>query len=145
MVVSYIAYYNARGYNSDMISVGLLSWWYGDGLKMRYRSSIEKTAELIDFFSISILIRTLFMPYKQISANERATSIGEVLNVFFDKFISRVVGFFARILIIISGMISFIVQQIIHLITIIGWLVIPLMPVIGLLLAISGWSLSWII
>ena len=145
MVVSYIAYYNARGYNNYMVSVGLLSWWYGDGLKMRVKSAIEKSAELADFFSINILIRTLFNPYKQISASERASNISDALLVFFDKFISRFVGFFARLIIIIVGVFAFTFQQITHLVTIIGWIIIPLMPIIGLILMFSGWNLSWII
>ena len=128
-----------------MISVGLISWWYGDGLRIRYKSAIEKTAELFDFFSIGILIRTLFSPYKQISANEKAESISQSAGVVLDKFVSRIVGFFVRLLIMISGVIALLVQQIIHVVTIIGWLVIPFMPLIGVILAISGWGVPWTI
>ena len=51
-----------------MFIVGLLGWWYGAGWRERARMIIERLAKAYDFFSLDLLIKTLFAPFRQISA-----------------------------------------------------------------------------
>ena len=126
-----------------MFLVGLLSWWYGDGLFARIRTIKNRIASVLDFFSIFILIRTLFSPYKQISAAGDFDKSETWLQIFADKLISRLIGFFARVSLIIIGVIAIIFQILFSIILIIFWLILPIIPVAGLIMYVIGWIPEW--
>ena len=123
--------------------VGLLSWWYGDGFFARIQSIKVRLEKVFDFFSILILIKTLFAPYKQISAGGNVDKSETWLQIIADKLISRFIGFFARIFLIIAGMIVIIFQLIFSVIVIIFWLILPIIPVAGLIMYVIGWVPAW--
>ena len=127
-----------------MFLVDITSWWYGNGFIRRISIAKANFRKTLDFFSIQILLKTLFKPYKQISADESSNSINMFFQVFFDKLISRIVGLFARTFMIVMGIIVIIFQSILSCLTIIIWLIIPILPVAGIILAIIGWIPKWI-
>ncbi len=126
-----------------MFLVGLLSWWYRDGFFARVQSIRVRFEKVFDFFSILILLKTLFSPYKQISAAGDFDKSETWLQIIADKLISRFIGFFARIFLIISGMIVIILQVIFSAIVVIFWLILPLIPVVGLIMYVIGWVPAW--
>jgi hypothetical protein len=126
-----------------MFLVGLLSWWYGDGFFARVQAIKVRLVGFLDFFSILILLKTLFAPYKQISAGGNFDKSETWLQIIVDKLISRVVGFFARIFLIIAGIIVIIFQIIFSAVVIIFWLILPLIPVAGLIMYVIGWVPEW--
>jgi hypothetical protein len=117
----------------------MLSWWYGAGWIARARLIRERIASTVDYFSISLLLRTLFSPFRQISAGKVNGSIGVKWRAFIDRTISRVIGAFVRIIIIAIGIVTITAYSVIGLVTLVVWAVIPLFPFIGFLLFISGW------
>lgn len=125
-----------------MFLVGLLSWWYGSGLLKRLELMKTRLTSSADFFSIGLLITTLFSPYKQISAQETGENISERFRAFFDKLLSRFIGAFIRTFMIIFGSIVILIQLIFSIFTIVLWLFIPLFPAISVLLMMSGWVLK---
>lgn len=127
-----------------MFLVDIISWWYGNGFIRRISIAKANFRKTLDFFSIQILLKTLFKPYKQISADESSNSIGMFFQVFFDKLISRIVGFFARTFMIVAGIIVIILQLIMNCMFIVLWLIIPILPLAGIILAIIGWIPKWI-
>ena len=134
-----MVYYNVRGYNSDMFLVGILSWWYGKGLSSRVRIVKDRLRASVDFFSVDLLISTLFAPFRQISAGDVAGPIGVQLRAFFDRLLSRFIGAFVRIFMIIFGLIAMSLQIVFGVIVLIFWLIIPLLPIIGLIMWVIGW------
>lgn len=126
-----------------MFLVGLLSWWYGDGFFARVQSIKVRLEKILDFFSIFILFKTLFAPYKQISAGGDFGGNETWLQIIIDKLISRIIGFFARIFLIITGMVVIIFQVLFSAIIIIFWLILPLIPVAGLIMYVIGWVPAW--
>jgi hypothetical protein len=123
-----------------MFLVGILSWWYSEGLKNRFQIIQERFSATSDFFSIDLLFTTLFSPYRQISAEgSNSPILNDKLMDIADKLVSRVIGAIVRIFMIVFGLVAIVVQIIFGLLTIIIWLVIPLLPVIGLILAVLGW------
>ena len=84
------------------------------------------------------LIRTLFKPYRQISAaTANANSSLELkFHMFIDRLVSRIVGFFTRLFLLIAGTLIIILGGIISLVLIILWPFIPLLPVVGIILTI---------
>lgn len=90
-----------------------------------------------EFFSIGALVRTLFAPFRQISANDSGTT----LQVFFDRLISRLVGAVVRIFLMIVGIVVFIFEAILSLVLMVIWPLIPVLPAVCVVLTVMGVSL----
>lgn len=126
-----------------MFIIGLLQWWYGAGWRACVARAGERLLATVDFFSIDLLLGSLFSPFRQISAGRVRGSLEVQLRAFFDKLISRLIGAMVRSALIIAGSVVLVVSLALSLIVIIGWLVVPLMPVAGIALSFSGWWLPW--
>lgn len=124
-----------------MFIVGLLTWWYGAGWKRVSQILIDKLIVSEDFFSIDLLLSSLFAPFKQISASSGIDGNLQVkLQAWFDKQFSRVVGMIIRTILIVTGTVWMLVQVVIDVCVLLLWPLIPIAPVIGLILAIGGWT-----
>lgn len=123
-----------------MFIVGMLSWWYGPGWAMRARLVRERLAASLDYFSIDLLAKTLFSPFRQISAGKVDGPIGVRFRAWVDRLISRVIGFFVRTIIIFVGCLTLIFHTIIGGLTLLFWAVVPILPLVGFILFLSGWT-----
>ena len=122
----------------------MLSWWYGAGWIERAKLIRERIARTVDYFSINLLLKTLFSPFRQISAGKVNGPIGLKWRAFIDRTISRIIGAFIRIVIIIIGCVTIAIYCVLGVITMAVWALVPLFPIIGFLLFISGWTpISW--
>lgn len=115
-------------------------WWYAAGWRVfisKLKTFFTNTA---DFFSMGSLVRTLFKPYRQISAEAASehASLDIKFHMFLDRLISRIVGFISRLFLLFAGIIIISVGGIISLVLIILWPIIPLAPVAGIILALIG-------
>lgn len=126
-----------------MFLVGILSWWYGDGWKQRAGLIRERLARTLDFFSISLLLQTLFSPFRQISAGKMTGPIGVQMRAFFDRLISRVIGVIVRLFMIVVGIIIIALHVTWGLVVLASWALVPLLPVAGVLAFSVGWTPSW--
>ena len=124
-----------------MLVQGLISWWYSDGFKLFVGKLWIKLGDTIDLFSIGSLIRTLFAPYRQISANSTGVSIEDKFSAFLDRLVSRLVGGVVRIGIVIIGAIIILLQAIISVLSLVIWPLLPFSPLIFIILAITGVTL----
>jgi hypothetical protein len=122
-----------------MFIVGLLGWWYGPGWHGCISRALGRLAATADFFSISLLLRTLFSPFRQISAGGVRGPLGVQLRAFFDRLISRLIGAMVRTGMIIAGCVVLTVQAIIGSLAGLGWLLLPVLPLVGLTLTLIGW------
>jgi len=126
-----------------MFLVGILSWWYGDGWKQRLQLIKSRLARSSDYFSIGQLASTLFAPYRQISAGGVSGPIGVQLRASVDRLISRIVGMFVRLFVLIFGIVVISLQAVIGVAILIFWMIIPIFPVIGLIIFATGWVPQW--
>jgi hypothetical protein len=126
-----------------MIIVWALSWWYGAGWKARSLRVYEQLLASYDYFSIGLLARTLFAPFRQISAGSVDGPIGVKLRAFVDKQISRIIGSVVRIILIIAGIVWLLVQALFGIIVLAGWAIMPIAPFIGFIVMLSGWVPLW--
>jgi len=126
-----------------MAIVGFFLWWYGDGWLRQVRLARERIISFFDYFSIDLLIRTFFSPFRQISAGSVQGPIGLQIRAFFDQIISRVIGATVRGLTIVIGIVTITLTIIVEAIRIVLWAVVPIAPLIGLVLMFIGW-LPWI-
>lgn len=92
---------------------------------------------------MSSLLHTLFKPYRQISAEtaNAEASLEMRFHMFTDRLVSRIVGFFSRLVLLIAGTILIIIGGIICFALIILWPLIPFTPIIGIVLTILGVTL----
>lgn len=126
-----------------MLIISLLAWWYGPGWKKLGRGMISKLALAEDFFSIDLLLATLFSPFRQISADGRREGTLQMkLQAVFDKLFSRFVGFVVRTLLIIAGAAWLLILSVLDFLVLLAWPLLPLLPIIGLIVGLTGW-LPW--
>lgn len=126
-----------------MFIVGILSWWYGAGLMARIASVQARIAAIMDYFSIDVLVRTIFSPFKQISAGSVSGPLGVKLRALLDRIFSRIIGAVVRSMLIIVGVIGIILTTLLGVVLVASWLIVPALPFIGVILTLIGWTPSW--
>lgn len=122
-----------------MVIVGLFSWWYTRGFLMEVRLAGDRLEALYDYFSIDLLLRTLFAPFRQISAMKVNGPLSVQISAFVDRLFSRTIGFVVRIIMIVIGSVTLFIASIVAIIRIVLWIVAPFLPIIGIILTLSGW------
>lgn len=122
-----------------MFIVGFLSWWYTAGWRQRFVLLRQHMSQTADYFSIDLLLRTFFSPFRQISAGKVRGSFDVQLRAFFDNLISRVIGAFVRGFLVVIGTLWMMIVAIFGGILALLWVVVPLLPIVGIVLALSGW------
>ena len=120
-----------------MVIISLLSWWYSEGWLEQISLTKRSFIKLADKFSIGMLLRTLFAPFRQISVGEQAGKTASLASVIADKLISRLVGSVMRLVMVLVGTLALIIYAIISVLRLAGWPLLPLAPVLGLILMVS--------
>lgn len=122
-----------------MFLVGLLQWWYGAGWKQLLARMRSRLAGVYDYFSIDLLARTLFAPFRQISAGKVQGSLQVQWRAFVDRLVSRFIGGIVRLAMIITGIISLFIFAIMNILASIIWLIMPMAPALGVAIWLIGW------
>lgn len=123
-----------------LLALSLLRWWYGDGWRKRAQIVAGRLEGVIDYFSVDLLLKTLFAPYRQISAGRVDGPLGVQLRVMLDKLFSRVIGAFIRVILLIVGGITIGLNAAFGCVVLIGWMLVPVLPFVGIAMAIVGWT-----
>lgn len=125
-----------------MLMVGFLSWWYTRGWATFVQKFINKLRGMADFFSLGLLFKTFFAPFRQLDAyTSDNASLQQQFHEFFDKLLSRLVGAAVRFLVIICGIISLVATMIGGFLAICIWPVMPILPIVGIILTMTGVAL----
>ncbi len=119
--------------------MGLLQWWYGAGWKQLLARMRSRLAGVYDYFSIDLLARTLFAPFRQISAGKVQGSLQVQWRAFVDRLVSRFIGGIVRLAMIITGIISLFIFAIMNILASIIWLIMPMAPALGVAIWLIGW------
>lgn len=121
----------------------MVLWWYSQGWRIFTQKLKSSLANITDYFSMDSLVRTLFKPFRQISAESSSANASLELkfHMFTDRLVSRIIGFFSRLILLITGAFIIIIGGLFSLVLIILWPIIPFAPIIGIILAIIGVSL----
>ena len=121
----------------------MFMWWYSQGWSVFIHKIRHFLTDITDFFSMSSLIRTLFQPFRQISAESASSdsSLDLRFQMFIDRLVSRIVGFFTRLVLLLVGCIIIIIGSVVCLTLIILWPFIPFLPIAGIALSVIGVTL----
>lgn len=89
----------------------------------------------LNFFSIPLLLKTFFSPWRRYKwSYPRGLIIGKYLEVFFSNLISRVIGAMMRIILILFGILIEIFLILGGAVVFVGWLVLPIFLILGLII-----------
>ncbi|HSX17386.1 MAG TPA: hypothetical protein VLH86_04785 [Patescibacteria group bacterium] len=123
-----------------MMLFAMLAWWYTAGWAETAKRAGQRLQRMLETFSVSLLLGSLFEPFKQISAGQsNGKGLDTQLRDFGDRLFSRVFGAVVRSLFILMGLFGALITMIIGLVQIILWPLIPALPVVGAILAATGW------
>lgn len=122
--------------------VALVSWWYGSGWLDQIGLIRERFSRVADRYSLSLLLRTFFSPFKQLDAYGGGDGLNARLKAWLDRLISRMIGAMIRSFMMVVGLIAIAIEALIAVLRLFVWPLIPLTPLIGLILVLIGW-LPW--
>ena len=117
-----------------MLLVGFFQWWYGAGWRDQCDRISATLSKVSDYFSISLLLKTLFKPFRQISADEQAKGLQGMFQVMLDKLVSCTIGAVVRLFMIVAGVTSLLIVALLGLIRLIIWPLFFFLPLIGIVL-----------
>lgn len=119
-----------------MLFIEFFSWWYTRGYA-RLATTLQSSLRAIWYiFSIPILLKTLFAPWKRIQT-EAGKGLQNIFRAMLDNIVSRAVGFTIRLFTIIAALICIIVMIVVGMIMLIVWpflpFSIPVLIIMGLI------------
>jgi hypothetical protein len=111
-----------------------LRWWYSAGWHWVLQSVlIDRSVWVMETFSTGDLARTLFAPFRQTYAGQIKGPLGVQIRAFFDRLISRVIGFIVRMVLISMSLVAMLVVLLTAIIGLVVWPLIPLLPLLSFL------------
>ena len=105
----------------------LLSWWYSRGWAWVVERILGRFKVINEVFSVGILLRTLFAPWKQI---QTAKTFQNFFQSTLDNFISRMIGAVVRIGMLLTAMVLSLLILTLGLALVIVWPMIPLLIIV---------------
>ena len=114
LVFDFFTWYYTRAFR-DLLAVWVNIGWF-----------------IIHFFSIPLLLRTLFLPWKRVTARYTRTGFEDIAETFVMNVTSRLLGASMRLGIAGVGIVLLVVAVIGLFATLIVWLSMPIIFVVGL-------------
>jgi hypothetical protein len=121
-------------YNILMLVVAFLQWWYGPGWGDASRRLVARIEGTYLEFSVPILLRTLFSPWRRITSPP-GTSLEQKLRAVVDNAVSRAVGFSVRVMALIAAGGIIVTYAVVGSVLLALW---PLLPLAGPALIVAG-------
>lgn len=121
--------------------MAFFSWWYIEGWHRQMTNVLQRIALLMDMFSIDLILRTLFSPFRQIDANKVNGPLNVQMHAFIDKTVSRLIGALVRLAVLVAGCISIVVGCVAGMVYLAMWPLVPVLPLVGFIVMMQGWAL----
>jgi hypothetical protein len=122
-----------------MVFVALFSWWYTAGWAELARRVVGRATGVLQTFSVGLLARTLFAPFRQISAGGVQGPLNAQVRALGDRLFSRIFGAVIRAFFILFGLVGALFMALLGLVQLVLWPLVPVLPVLGVILALTGW------
>jgi len=118
-----------------MLALAFFSWWYSQGWQQLSKRIIKIIRTNFQVFSVSLLLKTLFEPWRRISTNP-SSGLGFHIQAAIDNTISRFVGFGVRFIVILAALITTILLSLIGIIELVVWPFLPPALIVTIILGI---------
>ncbi|PIT97404.1 hypothetical protein COT77_01630 [Candidatus Berkelbacteria bacterium CG10_big_fil_rev_8_21_14_0_10_41_12] len=92
-------------FRNSPVVIGFFSWWLYEKPAFIFSLMLKNCDKLLDFFSIGILLQTLFLPWKRDEIDTTNLALDDKIRVFFMNLVSRLVGAVVRLFTIFAGLI----------------------------------------
>ena len=109
----------------SFVIVDYLRWHYSVAFKDIVVIWMNVAWFIVHFFSVALLIRTLFAPWKRMSETYKRTGFEDLAATAILNLLSRLVGASIRLVIIISGCILLVLAVLLLLAFFIVWVTLP--------------------
>ncbi len=121
-----------------MLILDFFKWWYEKGL-IDFLSRIKTSIMVVfDFFSIDILLKTFFHPFKLIDNEAHGNDFMSQIRASIDRLFSCIFGAVIRFFTILFGLIVLSLYILITFVFCILWLITPILPLLCVILFIFG-------
>lgn len=122
---------------------GYYAWWHYTTALNDFFDVVRNLAWFLwNFFSISLLARTFFSPWRRLTDTEISESqVETVLSHVIINSVMRLVGMGVRFITILMGFVSLILLGAASVIAFLGWLLLPLIVTLLLFLALAKFIL----
>lgn len=117
-----------------MMALELFKWWYSDGWLMWYRRMLSRTERILQIFSVPILVRTMFAPWRRI-VSAPGGGLAGIFRAMVDNAVSRLVGGGVRLIVLITAGLAMILSLLLGILELIIWPLVPLGIILSLLRA----------
>lgn len=122
-----------------MLVISFVQWWYGRGFREYLARFVDKLKDAVDFFSMRLLVRNLFAPFRQIATEKRDNlPLDARIHAWVDLLISRLVGATIRFFLLIIGTVFLIVRAATGLVVMVLWPLAPLVVAYSIMLCLRG-------
>jgi len=104
-----------------------LSWHYSKGLNYYINSWLDSVNSILKYFSLPILLRTLFSPWKRLSAIDKGPgiNISRSFEAFTFNLISRGIGALVRLILLFAGVVILFMTFVGGFVGVIIWVIFP--------------------
>jgi hypothetical protein len=126
------------GKNNENMLTAFFGWWFSDLPKKIYFIGTSYIKKLLRFFSLGVLAKTLFSPWKRDIINTRGMPLQERLQVWIMNLISRLIGFIIRLVTILVGLIFIAIVFTAFVLFLLIMLLMPLFIILVLILSLYG-------
>lgn len=117
-----------------MLVIAFLQWWYGPGWRdASGRLSARLRLTYLNF-SVPILLRTLFAPWRRITAAP-GSSLEQRMRAIVDNALSRIIGMTVRLITLATACLLLAVYAVAGGIFLLLW---PCLPALGPILIVAG-------
>ena len=127
-----------EGTNSLLILY--FSWWYGYLPRRLFLALKASVLTLLDIFSVRVLFKTLFAPWKRDSISTDGLSLQQKFQVWVLNMTSRFVGFMVKTFVLITFIIVFLATVIIFASLFCLWIAFPLAIIALIIIGITNLS-----
>ncbi len=108
-----------------MLALELVSWWYSKGWSELASRSVNLLTGLYSYFSVSLLLKTIFSPWKMI-VSYGSRSLNQRLRAMADNLVSRMVGLSVRLIVLVTALVLMLLAMTLSLVALLLWPLLPL-------------------
>lgn len=109
-------------------------WWYGAGWKLVLEQLGLRLRSVAGAFSVKLLVRTLFSPWRRVVAVRRRGLDG-AFHAAIDNAVGRFIGFSVRCIVLVAAAITIVILSMLGGVVLVLW---PLLPPAAILLVVVG-------
>jgi len=115
----------------------IFGWWYGRGVLDFLNFLKAVLIKIVDIFSVRLLLRTFFAPWKRDTASIAGLPLNLMLRVILFNLISRLIGMFIKTIIFLLFVLVALIFIFLAVFLFLVWIFLPLIILAGLIVGIG--------